>query len=349
MNENLQKGARAVKLTNARPPAMSDVADVAGVSHQTVSRVLNNHPHVRPETRTKVLAAIEQLGYRRNSAARTLVTRRSAMIGVITSGSALFGPTSTLTGVEVAAREAGFFVSLATIMRFDVPTMTSAVDHLLSQGVEAIIVIAPQDEVAQAVTAVGAPVPVVMISATEGQAGLDAVSVDQEAGARLAVRHLTELGHREVIHLAGPQDWFDARARLAGWRAECAEAGIALPAVVEGDWTAEHGYAVGQRMAREGAPSAVFAANDQLALGLLRAFWEAGLTVPDDVSVVGYDDVAGAAFFIPPLTTVRQDFAALGHLAIDALAARLAGNEFVAEPILPTLQVRASTAVPRAR
>lgn len=340
--------APTVKRANARPPAMSDVATVAGVSHQTVSRVLNDHPHVRVETRTKVLAAIEQLGYRRNSAARTLVTRRSATIGVITSGSALFGPTSTLTGVEVAAREAGFFVSLATITRFDVPTMTSAVDHLLSQGVEAIIVIAPQDEVAQAVTAVGAPVPVVMISATEGQVGLvDAVSVDQEAGARLAVRHLVELGHSEIVHLAGPQDWFDARARLAGWQAECAEAGLALPVVVEGDWTAEHGYAVGQQMAREGAPSAVFAANDQLALGLLRAFWEAGLTVPDDVSVVGYDDVDGAAFFIPPLTTVRQDFAALGHLAIDALAARLAGSESVVEPILPTLEVRASTARPR--
>lgn len=338
-----------MSLPNARPPAMSDVATVAGVSHQTVSRVLNDHPHVRPETRTKVLAAIEQLGYRRNSAARALVTRRSATVGVVTSGSALFGPTSTLTGVEVAAREVGFFVSLATIKRFDVPTMTSAVDHLLSQGVEAIIVIAPQDEVAQAVKAVGAPVPVVMISATEGQAGLvDAVSVDQEAGARMAVRHLIELGHREVVHLAGPQDWFDARARRAGWNLECSEAGLNVPEVVEGDWTAEHGYAVGRQMASQGAPTAIFAANDQIALGLLRAFWEAGMRLPQDVSVVGFDDIAGSAFFIPPLTTVRQDFGALGHLAIEALTARLAGAEFVVEPILPALEVRASTARPPA-
>lgn len=336
-----------------RPPAMSDVAALAGVSHQTVSRVLNEHPSVRPETRERVQRAIAELGYRRNSAARALVTRRSGALGVVTTSSAHHGPTSTLLGLESAAREVGYYVSVAAIDRFDAGTLRGALEHFLDQGVEGIAIIAPQVDVAEAVAEAAAPVPVVTVTSgplvepRAAHARVVAVGVDQRDGARAATRHLAELGHRQVVHLAGPQDWFDARERLAGWREACAAAGVAAPDPVEVDWSAESGYRQGLRMVEEGLPTAVFAANDQLALGLLRAFWERGLRVPQDVSVVGFDDEAGAAYFVPPLTTVRQDFPALGRSAIDALVRALA-DEDVPRTLLPaTLVVRASSAAPR--
>ncbi|HEY0217073.1 MAG TPA: LacI family DNA-binding transcriptional regulator, partial [Cellulomonas sp.] len=302
---------------------MSDVAALAGVSHQTVSRVLNDHPSVRPETRERVQQAIVDLGYRRNSAARALVTRRSGALGVVTTASAHHGPTSTLLGLESAAREVGYYVSVAAIDQVDARTMSAALDHFLDQAVEGIVIIAPQVDVAEAVAAFDAPVPVVTISSGEAlpvasPGGIVAVGVDQRAGAREVVRHLVDLGHREVLHLAGPQDWFDARERLAGWHEAGTAAGIEVPDPVRVDWSAESGYREGLRMVDAGLPSAVFAANDQLALGMLRAFWERGVRVPQDVSVVGFDDEAGAAYFVPPLTTVRQDFPALGRSAIDA-------------------------------
>ena len=337
---------------NARPPSMNDVALAAGVSHQTVSRVLNHNSHVAKDTRERVLEAISALGYRRNSAARALATNRSATIGVVTVGSALYGPTNTLNGVEVAAREQGLYVSLATMKTIDGPTTLSTIGHLLDQGVDGIIVIAPQQVMAEAIAEMGAPVPIVMISATDEKAAgkVLAVSVDHGAGARMATEHLTGLGHREIVHLSGPQYSLDAQARVAGWQAQCAADGLDAQVVVEGDWSADCGYAVGTAMAREGAPTSIFAANDQLALGLLRAFWEAGMTVPRDVSVVGVADVADAANFIPPLTTIRQDFEALGSLAITSLLARLeqdAGDVGLARATSARTQVRAATITPR--
>lgn len=196
---------------------MSDVARVAGVSHQTVSRVLNDHPSVRDETRARVLAAIADLGYRRNTAARALVTRRTGTIGVVTSGSALFGPTSTLIAVERAAREAGLFVSMATLARWDAAGVHQVLEHFMSQGVDGVVVIAAHDHAVEAVRAFGAPVPLVMVGPRGlDHPGLQAIAVDQYAGARIATRHLLDLGHRHVLHLAGPQDWLDARSRVRG-------------------------------------------------------------------------------------------------------------------------------------
>lgn len=331
-----------------RPPAMSDVAARAGVSHQTVSRVLNDHPSVRPETRERVLEAITALGYRRNTAARALVTRRSGTIGVVTTGSPYFGPTSTLIAVEEAAREHGYFVSVATLTAFDQASVSRAIEHFLSQAVEGVIVIAPQAEVRDALEPYADQVPLVTIAAgfAEGL-GFHTMSVDQELGARLATRHLLDLGHRTVTHLAGPQDWLDARARVIGWRAELAESGAEPGVLITGDWDADRGYEVGRRLAREGAPTAVFAANDQLALGLLRAFFEAGVSVPGDVSVVGFDDIMGSQHFIPPLTTVRQDFTALGRRCLDMLRSAMANEQLDHTPVEPYLVVRESCAPPR--
>lgn len=327
---------------------MSDVAVVAGVSHQTVSRVLNGHPSVRPETRQRVLDAIVQLGYRRNTAARALVTRRTATIGVVSSGSALFGPTSTLIAVEGAARDAGLFVSVATVARWESEALHQVLEHFMSQGVEGVVVIAAHDDAIEAVQQFAAPVPVVMVGPKDVPGGrVLSVAVDQHAGARLATRHLLDLGHAGVAHLAGPEDWLDARARIAGWRDELLGAGITPSDPIPGDWSAGRGYEVGLDLLRQGLPTAVFAANDQLALGLLRAFAEAGVRVPLDVSVVGFDDVDGSAHFFPPLTTVRQEFGALGRRCMELLLAAIAGHDEAPDLIAPHLVVRASSGPPR--
>ena len=331
-----------------RPPAMSDVAQLAGVSHQTVSRVLNDHPSVRPETRQRVLDAIAQLGYRRNTAARALVTRRTGTIGVVSSGSALFGPTSTLIALEGAARDAGLFVSLATVPRWSAERVAGVLEHFMSQGVDGVVVIAAHDDAVEAVQAFDEPVPIVMVGPKDLPGSLHTVGVDQYAGARMAVRHLLDLGHTDVVHLAGPVDWLDARWRIQGWREELAAAGVTAHEPIPGDWSAARGYAVGRSLTAGDLPTAVFAANDQLALGLLRAFAEAGVRVPDDVSVVGFDDVDGSANFFPPLTTVRQEFGALGRTCIELLVEAIAGRTVTSALIEPSVVVRASSGPPRA-
>ncbi|WP_166845896.1 LacI family DNA-binding transcriptional regulator [Isoptericola sp. BMS4] len=339
---------------------MADVAAVAGVSHQTVSRVLNDHPSVRGETRERVLAAIATLGYRRNSAARALATARSATLGVVTTGSPLFGPSSTLIAIEGAARDQGYYVSVATLRRYDADAMHDALEHFMDQGVEAIVVIAPQLDVAAAVESFRAPVPVLVVAALEdlpADAGTTpsgpttlSLAVDQRAGARTATEHLLDLGHRDVLHVAGPSDWFDALEREAGWREALTARGVVPARPRRCSWSAGDGYAAGRDLAEAVAagegPTAVLAGNDQLALGLLRAFWERGLSVPDDVSVVGFDDVAGSAYFVPPLTTVRQPFDALGRRSVAMVVGALAGQRVPTERIAPELVVRSSTAAP---
>ena len=327
-----------------RPPAMSDVARLAGVSHQTVSRVINNHAAVRPETRDRVLAAIAQLGYRPNRAARALVTHRSGMIGVISVASELYGPTATLVALEQAARQHGYYVSVATLREVTEAELTAATEHLLAHRVEGVVVIAPIAGVAEVLNPLVGEVPLVMIAAeAPDDRSYQIISVNQRAGAREATEHLLELGHRAVAHVAGPQHWLDARARVAGWR-DALDAAGAPGQLIEADWDAATGFRVGQELvAAGGIPTAIFAANDQLAMGLLRAFHEAGVVVGRDVSVVGFDDFNGAAQLIPPLTTVRQDFTALGQRTVEMLLAAIGGTAVQVAPVAPQLQVRAST------
>ncbi|WP_083941765.1 LacI family DNA-binding transcriptional regulator [Sanguibacter suarezii] len=332
-----------------RPPGMNDVAQAAGVSHQTVSRVLNDHPNVRPETRERVLEAIAQLGYRRNSAARALVTRRSGTLGVVTTGSFQFGPSRTLVAIEEAAREAGYYISVATLRTVDSASMNVVLEHLMDQAVEGIVVIAPHAAVVDAVRAFHDRLPMVVVAAIpDPPESVTTVSVDQGLGARLIVRHLAELGHQEVLHLAGPHDWLDADARASAWADECTRLGFSVSEPIEGDWSGNRGYEVGLELARSGPPTAIFAANDQLALGLLRAFNESGLRVPQDVSVVGFDDITGADNFIPPLTTIRPGFDALGTRIIETLLGVLEGRSTGPAVLEPELVVRGSTAAPRA-
>jgi DNA-binding LacI/PurR family transcriptional regulator len=330
-----------------RPPVMTDVAQLAGVSHQTVSRVLNDHPNVRPQTRELVLAAISELGYRPNAAARTLVTRRTHTLGVISFDTTLYGPASMLYGIERAAQDS-YFVAIASVPQLDRRSVLDAVDRFAGQAVEGIIVIAPQTSAVAALSHCPADIPLVAMGCRTSPP-VYSVAVDNAGGAAQATRYLLGLGHQTVHHLSGPASWLDAQARLDGWRAALAETGAPEPPLLSGDWSSASGYELGHQIAADGSVTAVFCANDHMALGLLRALSEQGRRVPEDVSVIGFDDIPESAYFLPPLTTVRQDFGELGRRALDTLVGLIYDRDQAvsAEPVPPQFVVRSSAGPPR--
>ncbi|WP_229730342.1 LacI family DNA-binding transcriptional regulator [Microbacterium sorbitolivorans] len=309
-------------MPSTRPPSMADVAAAAGVSHQTVSRVLNGHSYVKESTRERVLAAIDELGYRRNQAARTLATSRSATIGIVATDTAHFGPSSTVLTVEQAARDEGLFVSIATVASDD---PGAAIEQLMDQGVDGIVVVAPHVEVAKLLDEAPVRIPIVVIAARSDaprESQVAYIAVDQATGAARVADHLVDLGHRGLAHIGGPADWFDAIERSRGFGERARERGAEVRILPAGGWGARQGYDAGREIAAAvaaGEVTAVFAANDYLAIGAMRAFGEAGIRVPGDVSVVGFDDVEGSAFLSPALSTVRQPFAELGRAAVRAL------------------------------
>ncbi|MCU1414626.1 MAG: LacI family transcriptional regulator [Microbacteriaceae bacterium] len=328
-----------------RAPNIRDVARLAGVSYQTVSRVLNNSEALRPETKQRVLEVIDQIGYRPNQAARALVTSRSRTIGVLTSQTAHYGSATSLHAIEEAARKAGYLVSTTSIATSDYESIRDRLEYLMSQSIEALIVIAPQVRVFDAIRELEIRVPLVTLGSTLGDD--HALSVDQMAGARLATRHLIDLGHQHILHLAGPQDWIEAEARMKGFIDEVVDADLIAYPPILGDWTADFGHYVGRELLRRTDFTAIFAANDQMALGLMHAFREGGLEVPRDISIVGFDDIPEAAHYWPPLTTVRQDFAELGRRSLALLVGELNGSRWMGhDQITPELVIRESTALP---
>ncbi len=339
----------APRAGSKRRPGMYDVARLAGVSHQTVSRVLNGNANVSARTRALVVAAIDELGYRPNSAARTLVTGRSRTLGLITIAGALHGPMSTLYGVEAAAREEGYMLTVANVGDGQAAALDEALINLQKQGVDGIVVVAPLISMGDALSSHARHLPLIAVEGSPSGT-LAVVSVDQALGARLATSHLLELGHRTVWHVTGPSGWYETQERIVGWTSSLTEAGLEVPPVLRGDWTAESGYEAGQILSRMSEVTAVFVANDQMALGLLRALHEQGRTVPGDLSVVGFDDIPEAANFIPPLTTVRQPFSDVGRRSLQALLAQIESGTGSDERIVitPELVVRRSTAPPTA-
>ncbi|MBX6385065.1 MAG: LacI family DNA-binding transcriptional regulator [Microbispora sp.] len=327
---------------------MADVARLAGVSHQTVSRVLNDHPNVRAETRTRVLKAIDQLGYRRNLVARALVTKHSRTLGVVSFDTTLYGPASTVYGIEQAARDAGYFVSIVSLRTIDRAGVNDAIGYLAEQGVDGIVVVAPQRSAARALDDLPAGMPAVAVEGWH-KGEVSVVSVDQVEGAKLATSHLLDLGHETVWHVSGPADWLEAEGRIEGWRAVLTAAGRPVPDVLTGDWSPRSGYRAGKELAAmAGDVTAVFVANDQMALGLLRAFTEEGVKVPEQISIVGFDDIPESEFFSPPLTTIRQDFGAVGRRSIEVLLRQIDSGEALPHErvvVPPQFVLRASTAV----
>jgi len=339
----------APRLRSRRGPSMAQVAELAGVSSQTVSRVANGLTNVDHATRDRVLAAMGELGYRPNSAARALKTGRFQSIGVIMTTLSTYGNMRTLDAIATASAQAGYSI---TLMPISVPTqgeMAVAFSRLSEQAVDGVAIIIEAHTLDNSDIVLPPGLPAVILDSDAGDS-YTVVDADQRAGARLATQHLLDLGHATVEHVAGPASSFSAGRRLDSWRTTLEAAGAAVNPPVYGDWSVESGYEIGRQLALRDDVTAVFAANDQMALGIMRALHEAGRDVPGDVSVVGFDDMAEAQAFWPPLTTVHQDFAEIGRLSIQMLLHEIEDStRGVGTTIVPTrLVVRASTAAPRA-
>ena len=329
-------------------PNIRQVAVLAGVSHMTVSRVLNNYPNIKDSTRRRVLEVIEELNYRPNSAARALASSRTRRIGVMIESAAEYSPGSTLRAVEAAARAAGYSVTSIDLTEDSDAGPQEAVDHLISQGIDALCVVAPRSSSVAALRKISIGVPVLVIKDSADPNFLT-VSVDQHMGAQLVVDHLADLGHRDVLHLAGPLDWLDARTRERAFYARAREWGMKDRPIVVGDWSADFAYDYVSSMKRRPEYTAIFAANDEMALGLLHGFYDRGIEVPKEMSIVGFNNIPLAAHYIPPLTTVHQDFEAVGTKAVEILKAAAEGLEIPQRiKIGVELVVRQSTAAPRA-
>jgi len=325
-----------------RAASIRDVARIAGVSHQTVSRVLNNHVSIRDETRDRVLAAMAELQYRPSAAARALSTSRTKTIGVLASTRAQYGPARSIQAIEQAARERGYFVTSTSVAEPDEISLRDALANLFDQDIEALVVIAPQQRVFDTIADLAPRVPYITLRAL-GTGDPSALRVDEIEGARIATRHLVELGHESIGHLAGPRDWIEAEARMQGFLQELNAHDLPVTVPVLGDWTADFGYRAGLQLLHWRDVTAWFCSNDAMAIGLLHAARDLGVDVPGELSIIGYDDVPEAAHLWPPLTTVRQDFAEMGRRCITTLL----GEDAAATALVPELVLRGTTAPPR--
>lgn len=342
-----QKDLPAVALRARRRVSMADVAKLAGVSSQTVSRVSNGSPDVVAATRQHVIAAMDQLGYRPNSAARALKRGSFRTIGVILFSLSSIGNVRTLEAIALHAAKEDFAITLIPVTAPTQAGVQGAFSRMGELAVDAVIAIMEVQLLDAATVTVPPGVKVVVVDSNAGS-DYSVVDTDQADGARQAVEHLLGLGHQTVWHVAGPAESFASERRQQAWRDTLLAQGRTVPPIVRGDWSAGSGYDAGLWLAEQEGCTAVFTSNDHMALGVLRAFREKGIAVPGDVSVVGFDDVPEASSYTPPLTTVHQDFTEVGHRCVDNVLHQIRSN--TAEPgmvLVPTrLIVRESTAPP---
>ena len=327
---------------------MADVARLAGVSSQTVSRVSTGHPGVVESTRRQVLDAMRELGYRPNSAARALKRGEFRTIGVILFTLATTGNSRTVEAIAAQAAQEGYAITLIPVA---VPTqdgVLGAFTRLGELAVDGVIVIMEVHLLDAANLTLPPGVPVVVVDSDAGDR-YPVVDTDQADGARQAIRHLLGQGHRTVWHVAGPEESFSAERRAAAWQDVLTASGRPVPPVLRGDWSAASGYRAGQTLAASPDCTAIFVANDQMALGVLRALHERGRRVPEEVSVVGFDDIPDAASFLPPLTTVHQDFDEVGRRCVQGLLEQIRGESRSPGTVLvPTTLVTRESAAPPA-
>ncbi|GAA3569133.1 LacI family DNA-binding transcriptional regulator [Microlunatus spumicola] len=340
----------ATKHVIARP-SMADVARIAQVSTQTVSRYFTGVGYVREETRERIAAAIEDLGYRRNQSARSFRTQRTDMIGVLSMGPINYGSAEILTGLGVAAHAVGMTL---TISQMDVDRgdqrwhseVRQSLEHLMSIPVDGVLVVTPYAGVEGLLRdLMGGATPFVAIS-DRPETLTSLASIHSHDAAVTATEHLLGLGHVKVVHLAGPPGRNETDERVRGYRDAMVAAGHE-PVVVDlaTDWSPSGGYAAARDLRPPEDFTAVLCANDEIALGFLRGMEEVGLHAPADFSIVGTDDMPAAAYFSPPLTTVRLDFRELGVQGFRMLQAELTtGEPAPHHAVEPTFVVRGSTA-----
>jgi LacI family transcriptional regulator len=327
-------------------PTLHDVASATGVSYQTVSRVVNQHPHVAAATRARVLQAIRQLDYQPNTIARSLVTDRTHQIGIISYGTQHFGPAQVLRHVEATFYQQGYDLILKTLHRLDLEALAVAIRELRSRAVAGLVMITPILELEPTrLKSLCSATPFVLTN-VDPSPTLPSVIIDQYQGAQLATEHLIALGHQHIAEISGPPHWSDAKLRRQGVADTLQRHGLPQATSVTGDWGAQSGYHAVQQLLTHNAPfTALIAANDQMALGAIAALNDYGLKVPEDVSVVGFDDLPEAAFFRPPLTTIRQDFHHIGSVVAQYLSEQISHPNTTQTQLVitPTLTIRHST------
>jgi LacI family transcriptional regulator len=334
---------------------IKDVAQAAGVSTQTVSRVMNNTSYVSIETRQRVEEVVEQLGYRPSTLARSLIQQRSYTLGVVTFGLKYIGPSRTLNGIADKADELGYMLLMKKMDNFDINRIDEVIDSLLARQVDGIIWDVPENDEnrawAQGIKSL--PVPIVFMS-MEPRPGYSVVSMDSYLGAQMATKHLLEQGCRQIGHISGPLDWWEARLRMQGWRDTLTKAGLQVSNKQweQGNWSSASGAAAAEKLfARYPVMDGVFVANDQMALSVLSEACRRGIKVPDQLAVVGFDGIPESAYFYPSLTTVSQDPQLLGGQAVLSLvemiqAQQASPNRLIETQsilVLPTLLVRESS------
>ncbi|GAA1466469.1 LacI family DNA-binding transcriptional regulator [Microbacterium thalassium] len=334
----------------ARPhaPNIRDVAAAAGVSYQTVSRVLNDAANVSDETRTRVLETIAAMDYRPSRAARSLNYGRVGAVTVVTADTQLYGHASTLRGIEESARAAGHTVGITVVESDAQPHVRRVVEQLSDPSSGAVVVIGFDPASFAVLAGIPADVPVVVV-AEPGHVGIGrpSLSLDEHAAAAAATTYLLDLGHRTVHHVAIPAEQ-PGVGRQSGWREALEAADAPVPEVVPAGWSLQDGYEAGRMLAARDDVTAVFCGNDDIALGVRRAMYDAGRQIPAQVSIVGFDDIPATEFWTPALTTVHMDFVALGRAAHAMADALTRGGEAVAPQLpVPSLVVRESTAPPR--
>ncbi len=320
-----------------------DVAKLAGVSHQTVSRVLNNHSSLKPATREKVEKAITDLSYRPNHAARQLVTSRSRLIGVLIAEADLYGPASILNAMEKIARQEGYSLISIAVSAGSRESWQEAIDQLRNLAIDGVITIAVPSEIVKEIES-SLDGAVIVIVDSEPSKKFDVVNMDNIYGATIATRYLIDAGHTEILHVSGPENGYESTKRKVGYETTMKAAGL-KPDVITGDWSIAKGFEVGVKVSKmKKRPTAIFCANDHLALGMIKAFSEVGIDVPGDVSIIGFDNIPEANYLIPALTTVGQNFDEIGNHAIERMLLQLrAGSTKEAVMIKPALVLRSST------
>ena len=345
----MREYSEPVRPARADRVGVREVAAAAGVSAQTVSRVLNGAANIREETRQRVLVAMRSLDYRVNNAARALGTSETRTIGIVVSDATLFGPSAGVAAIEAAARAEGRWVTTTYADSADDTSVLEALEHVRGQGVDGVVLVAPHTRARQIIAERAGDLPVAVL---HGDRGAEA----QRRGSAAVVDHLVDLGHRRIARLGGPPDWLEEEARSAGTAAAAARLALQPAPRWVGDWSAASGARiagdVAEQVRRAGGPTAIVVANDQMALGLIAGLRVQGLDVPNDVSIAGFDDNPDAAYYRPALTTVRVDVAGEARRCVaEVLASRTArltattdGATGAAEP---ALVVRASTAAPR--
>lgn len=305
-----------------RRPTIKQVAKIAEVSTQTVSRVVNDHPDVAPETRNRVRLVIDQLGYQPSALARSLIQQRSYTLGVVTAGLRETGPSRTLNGITSAAEEDGYSLLLKELSRFDIGDVAPVFQALLARHVDGIIWAVP--EVGENRNWIhnqsfDLKIPVVYLT-MEPVETLTAVSVDNHQGGKMAVSHLLEQGYRHIGHISGPLDWWEARQRMSAWKETLVSSGLEARDEywTEGNWSSASGRLGAERLFEQYPElDSIFVGNDQMALGVIQFASRRGLKIPQDLGLVGFDDIPESAYFCPPLTTVQQDQHAVGKEAVE--------------------------------